>query len=65
MTSEQDDGLAETIHLLSSPVNAARLLRAIGEANRGKTTERELIELDKAGASEPRLSGPTAVDDLS
>jgi antitoxin YefM len=29
------EGLQETLHLLSSPRNAARLLEAIGQANRG------------------------------
>jgi len=35
MSEEDYDGLMETIHLLSSPANAARLLRSIGEADQG------------------------------
>jgi antitoxin YefM len=34
--SEQDyEGLMETLHLLKSPANAARLLRSIKDADRG------------------------------
>jgi antitoxin YefM len=38
------EGMKETLHLLSSPVNAERLLASIAEADAGKLTERELIE---------------------
>lgn len=42
MISEEDyEGLMETVHLLRSPANAARLLESIEQANRG-----ELIEQD-------------------
>jgi len=34
----------ETVRLLKSPANAARLLRFIKDANDGKVTEREIIE---------------------
>ncbi|HEY8332736.1 MAG TPA: type II toxin-antitoxin system prevent-host-death family antitoxin [Tardiphaga sp.] len=45
LISEEDyEGLMETVHLLKSPANAARLLRSIQEADEGKVTERELIE---------------------
>jgi antitoxin YefM len=38
--SEEDyEGLMETIHLLTSPANAARLLRSVEEANRGELKE--------------------------
>jgi antitoxin YefM len=44
MISEQEfAGWQETVHLLSSPKNAERLLRSIREAEAGQTTERELI----------------------
>lgn len=44
MVSEEDyEGLMETVHLLKSPANAARLLRSIQEADSGKLTERELV----------------------
>jgi antitoxin YefM len=50
--SEQDyDGLMETVHLLKSPANAARLLRSIRDADRGKSKKRELVEPKKAGSS--------------
>ena len=43
--SEQDfEGWMETVHLLSNPANAKRLLEAIDDANAGKLTEHELIE---------------------
>ncbi|MBE7218332.1 MAG: type II toxin-antitoxin system prevent-host-death family antitoxin [Caulobacteraceae bacterium] len=38
------EGMEETIHLLSSPANAERLLSAIAEADAGGGQERELIE---------------------
>jgi antitoxin YefM len=38
------EGLRETLHLLSSPANARRLLDSIADANAGKLTEHELIE---------------------
>jgi antitoxin YefM len=49
--SEQDyEGLMETVHLLKSPANAARLLRSIKDADRGKSKKREIVEPGKAGA---------------
>jgi antitoxin YefM len=49
--SEQDyDGLMETVHLLKSPANAARLLRSIKDADRGKLKKREIVEPKKAGS---------------
>jgi antitoxin YefM len=49
--SEQDyDGLMETVHLLKSPANAARLLRSIKDADRGKLKKREIVEPAKAGS---------------
>jgi antitoxin YefM len=46
MMSEQEyDGLIETLHLLRSPANAARLLASIEEADAGKLTERAIAEL--------------------
>jgi antitoxin YefM len=48
--SEADyEGLMETVHLLNSPVNAARLLRSIKDADRGKLKKREIVEPAKAG----------------
>jgi len=45
MISEDEyESMMETLHLLRSPVNAARLLRSIHGADAGKLTERETIE---------------------
>jgi antitoxin YefM len=38
MSEEDYDGLMETAHLLNSPANAARLLRAIADADRDMLT---------------------------
>jgi len=52
LISEEDyEGLMETVHLLKSPANAARLLRSIKEADQGKLTERDIVELAKAGSN--------------
>jgi antitoxin YefM len=49
--SEQDyEGLMETVHLLKSPANAARLLRSIKDADRGKLKKRETVEPRKDGS---------------
>ncbi|MEA2897384.1 MAG: antitoxin YefM [Bradyrhizobium sp.] len=50
--SEQDyEGLMETVHLLKSPANAARLLRSIKDADRGKSKKREIVEPGRAGSA--------------
>ncbi|PSJ62551.1 type II toxin-antitoxin system Phd/YefM family antitoxin [Kumtagia ephedrae] len=38
------EGMKETLHLLSSPANAERLLQSIAEADAGKLVEHELID---------------------
>jgi antitoxin YefM len=38
------NSITETMHLLSSPTNAERLVSAIRQLNAGKGTERELID---------------------
>jgi antitoxin YefM len=48
MSEDDDGGLMETVHLLKSPANAARLLRSIKDADQGKLHDPELIEADKA-----------------
>ncbi|HEV7877883.1 type II toxin-antitoxin system prevent-host-death family antitoxin [Bradyrhizobium sp.] len=50
MSEEDYDGLMETVHLLKSPANAARLLRSIKDADRGKLKKREIVEPGKAGS---------------
>jgi len=44
MALSELEGLRETLHLLSAPANADRLLRSIGELNVGRGVERSLIE---------------------
>lgn len=41
---EDWDGLMETVHLLRSPANAARLLKSIADADAGKLDQQELKE---------------------
>jgi antitoxin YefM len=48
MSEDDYEGLMETVHLLKSPANAARLLRCIKDAGEGKLTEREIIEPTKS-----------------
>ena len=38
------ESLEETLHLLSSPANAERLLRSIAQAEAGQLVEHEIIE---------------------
>lgn len=52
LMSEQDyEGLMETVHLLKSPANAARLLRSIKQADQGQSIERGIVEPAKAGSN--------------
>ena len=44
------NSINETLHLLSSPKNAERLLTAIRELEDGAGTEHELIEIEHAAA---------------
>lgn len=45
MVSEDDyEGLMETVHLLRSPANAARLLQSIQQADSGRLAQRELVD---------------------
>jgi antitoxin YefM len=44
MSEAEFDSWQETVHLLSNPNNAARLLNAIAGAKAGKTEEHELVE---------------------
>lgn len=49
LSEEEYEGLLETVHLLKSPANAARLLRSIKEADEGKLVAHELIEPGSEG----------------
>jgi len=53
MSKEHCEGLMETVHLLKSPANAARLLRSIKDADRGKLKEHETVEPGKTARSSP------------
>lgn len=45
MVSEDEyQAMLETLHLLRNPVNAARLLRSVNEADKGKLAERDIVE---------------------
>ena len=53
MVSEEDyEGLMETVHLLRSPANAARLIESMAQADGGNLTQYETIE-PKAPADAP------------
>jgi antitoxin YefM len=47
MSEEDYDGLVETVHLLNSPANAARLLRSIADADQDKLTEHAMVAVAK------------------
>ena len=44
LSEDEYESLLETLHLLRSPANAARLVSAIEEAASGKLSEHRLIE---------------------
>ncbi|HEY3847363.1 MAG TPA: type II toxin-antitoxin system prevent-host-death family antitoxin [Acetobacteraceae bacterium] len=46
MSEAEFDGWQETVHLLSSPANAARLAASIRQAKAGSAHERELVSPD-------------------
>lgn len=46
MSQEQYDSWMETMHLLSSPANAARLLRSIQQHRAGMAEKHDLIDPD-------------------
>jgi antitoxin YefM len=48
MSFDQYNSLIETVHLLSSPANAAHLARSIAQARSGQAQERELIDVSEA-----------------
>lgn len=43
LPEEEFESWQETVHLLRSPANAARLLRSIRSAEAGQTQQRELV----------------------
>lgn len=44
LSKSDHDSLQETLHLLSSPKNAQRLLNGLEDYQKGNTTQRDLIE---------------------
>lgn len=44
MSLDEYESIMETLYLLGSPKNAARLAESIAEVNAGKTKKRKLIE---------------------
>lgn len=49
MLSEEDyESLMETVHLLRSPANAARLLASMQQADKGTLSEHDVIEPNSA-----------------
>jgi antitoxin YefM len=44
MSLDHYNSLMETVHLLSSPTNAAHLARSIAQARAGQATHRELLK---------------------
>jgi antitoxin YefM len=48
LAEDEYEGMMETLHLLRSPANAARLLRSIYEANSGRSAAHELINTKPA-----------------
>jgi antitoxin YefM len=44
LSEREFEGWQETVHLLSNPANAARLLRSIRSADAGLTEEHDLVE---------------------
>jgi antitoxin YefM len=44
ISEEEFAGWQETVHLLSSPRNAARLMRSVRQAKAGRVRERDLVE---------------------
>jgi antitoxin YefM len=48
VSEDEYEGLMETVHLLSSPANAASLRESIEQANSGELSELELIEPEAA-----------------
>lgn len=51
ISEEEYEGMIETLHLLRSPANAARLLRSIEDADAGKLVEHPLIEDEAASGT--------------
>jgi antitoxin YefM len=51
ISEDEYEGILETLHLLRSPTNAARLMHSIEEADSGNLVEHGLIEEESSHAS--------------
>ncbi|GJI98502.1 antitoxin [Duganella caerulea] len=51
MSFDYYSGLMETVHLLSSPANAAHLAKSIAQARAGQLRQRELIDMPDTEAT--------------
>ena len=47
MSLDQYQSIMETVHLLSTPKNAAHLLKSIAQHKAGKSVRRELVDAGK------------------
>jgi antitoxin YefM len=52
MSFKYYNSLMETVHLLSSPANAAHLVKSIEQARAGRSTPRDLIDVPGAEADD-------------
>jgi antitoxin YefM len=52
MSEEDYESMAETLHLMSNPVNAKLLRDSIAEMNAGAFVEHDMIELKDADAAQ-------------
>jgi antitoxin YefM len=55
LSMSEYQGLMETLHLLSSPRNAEKLLRSIADAEAGKTTRKKLTSPRETSTNEKGL----------
>ena len=52
ISEDEYASMAETMHLLSNPVNAELLRESIAEMNAGKFVEHEIVEIKEADAAQ-------------
>lgn len=52
MSEHEYEAMIETLHLLTSPANAARLAQSIAQADDHRLTERELSDAEPPGRPE-------------
>jgi antitoxin YefM len=59
MSFDHYSSLMETVHLLSSPANAAHLAKSIAQARAGQTQQRELIDIPETeeAHAQPEVHG--------